>query len=148
MSTRANIVVKSDGEIDAWFYRHSDGYPDGALPLLNKFMDWLKARKIRDNISQACGWLIVLGHHEYRSAANKPDGEDGKYWLPQFEPQGETYTSGWKVGAIEPTDGIHEDIEYLYTIDLTKKTLTYNKIGYDYGAPPDYSKPPRQFVEM
>lgn len=33
----------------------------------------------------------------------------------------------WKVGAIEPTTGIHGDIDYLYTIDLITKEITYTR---------------------
>jgi hypothetical protein len=120
MSTRCNIVLTETYEKKTtkfWLYRHSDGYPEGALPTLLTFMDWLESGKIRNNIDQSAGWLIVLGHLEYR---------------PEM---------GWKVGAIEPTTwGMHGDIEYLYTIDLTKKTLTCQSVTHDWGNPPDYTK--------
>ena len=38
-------------------------------------------------------------------------------------PNPENKFNGWKVGAYEPTIGIYNDIEYLYHIDLEKKTL-------------------------
>lgn len=66
MSTRANIVIK-DRHDKLFFYRHSDGYPEGTLPTLNKFIDWVKSGKIRDNVSQAAGWLIILGALEYNT---------------------------------------------------------------------------------
>jgi len=106
MSTRCNIKV-TDGEDTLWFYRHSDGYPEGAMPLLKTFMEYVKSGAIRDNLSQACGWLIYLGAKEY--GLHEPDIKIG--------------FNGWKVGAIEPTIGQHGDIEYLYTIDLQKKTI-------------------------
>ena len=56
---------------------------------------------MRANIGQSAGHLIVRGHNEYKK-----------------------YNKDWKVGAYEPTTGIHGDIEYLYTIDLTKRVLT------------------------
>ena len=37
MSTRCVINFTWDGHIDAKVYRHSDGYPDGVLPDLQKF---------------------------------------------------------------------------------------------------------------
>lgn len=57
MSTRANIIVK-DKHDTLWFYRHSDGYPEGTLPSLNKFLDMVKSGKIRDNVGQVvdCHW--------------------------------------------------------------------------------------------
>lgn len=108
MSTRANIVIK-DSSDQLIFYRHSDGYPEGTLPALTKFMDWLKAGAIRDNVMQAAGWLVVIGNVEYE-AGSEPKEND---------------SMGWKVGAFEPTTEIHGDIEWLYTIDLEAKTLTY-----------------------
>lgn len=113
MSTRANIKV-IEGDAVLWFYRHSDGYPEGAMPLLNEFMGYLESGAIRQDISQASGWLILLGHQEYIKeghAKEKPDKDDG--------------FSGWKVGSIEPTTQQHGDIEYLYTIDIKAKSLTY-----------------------
>ncbi len=102
MSTRANVVIK-EGKKKLYFYRHSDGYPEGVADTLNQFMQWLKDGTIRDNLMQAAGWLVVIGHREY-----------------------EAYTSDamrWKAGAYEPTTGIHPDVEYIYTIDLETKTL-------------------------
>ena len=62
MSTRANIVIK-DEYSELWFYRHSDGYPEGTLPTLTEFLDAVKAGLIRNNVSQAAGWLIIIGHN-------------------------------------------------------------------------------------
>lgn len=110
MSTRANIIIK-DEYSKLWFYRHSDGYPEGTLPSLNKFLDLVKEGKIRDSLSQAAGWLIVIGREEYaESRSINPRSMD------------------WKVGAYEPTVGKHGDIEYLYTIDLVKKTIKYKAV--------------------
>ena len=111
MSTRCNIkVIDRDSEL--WFYRHSDGYPEGAMPLLEEFMEYVKSGAIRANVSQAAGWLIYLGAKEH--GMHDPDLKDG--------------FSGWKVGAIEPTTGQHSDIAFLYTIDLEKKTITTEKV--------------------
>ncbi len=109
MSTRANIIIK-DNYSKLWFYRHSDGYPEGTLPTLNQFLNMVKSGEIRDNVGQAAGWLIVIGYEEYAESR-------------------ETYKgSRWKVGAYEPTTGQHWDIEYLYTIDLVKKTIEHKRV--------------------
>jgi len=128
MSTRANIILKEE---QSWkdengkkhnhveklyFYRHSDGYPESVLPSLKPFMDWLKSGMIRDNVSQAGGWIILLGANEYNTELPKDDGRG----------------MGWKVGAYEPTTGLHGDINYLYTIDLSKKTLDHKKVPFGY----------------
>ena len=107
MSTRANVKIKdSSGEL--WFYRHSDGYPEGTMPTLTRFLDMVINKQIRDNIVQASGWLILLGAEEYNTSLESLKKEN--------------YNS-WKVGAYEPTTGEHGDIEYLYTIDLDALTI-------------------------
>lgn len=107
MSTRANIKIV-DGKDELWFYRHSDGYPEGTMPTLNKFLNLLKEGKIRNNLSQSAGWLILIGAEEY--------GIDIKN------------VKDWKVGAYEPTTRQHGDIAYLYIIDLEKKTIEIEEV--------------------
>jgi len=137
MSTRANIVLKesyndSTGrkiEQKLFFYRHSDGYPEGTLPTLNIFMDWLKTGKIRNSLSQAAGWLIILGAIEYgtipKYKTKKPfktsDCEEG---ILETIDKPRDNGSTWKVGAYEPTTNLHGDIQYIYKINLTTKKLT------------------------
>ncbi len=111
MSTRANVLIKDDHD-ELWFYRHSDGYPECTKTSLEVFMGWLKDGRIRNNVGQAAGWLILLGADEYQQG-NVPLKEG---------------YSGWKCGAYEPTTGQHGDIEYLYTIDLNKQTLEVKDI--------------------
>jgi len=150
MSTRAGIIVK-DGYDEIHFYRHSDGYPEGTLPTLEKFLDLVKKGFIRDNASQAAGWLIMIGADEYKekhvwSCPKCNDGvrirgqecpqcgttakivtfEKTKEELLNPEPV-ENSLSGWKVGAYEPTRNVHKhgDLEYIYTIDLKEKTIKY-----------------------
>ena len=128
MGTRANIVLKSGDETPLWFYRQSDGYPEGALPTLLTFMDWLKSGRIRDCIGQAAGWLVILGHAEYA-------GRD--YGPKQLEPANPPNGFCWKVGSIEPTNwGQHGDIEFLYTIDMDKGTLICEEVGGGYDDKP------------
>ena len=115
MSTRANIVITDERGNKLFFYRHSDGYPEGAMPTLEKFMSWVKEGKIRNNVGQASGWLIMLGNLEYEQ---------------KNEPTNDGY-SGWKVGAYEPTPYIHGDIEYLYHLDLEKQTITTHTSNFD-----------------
>lgn len=100
MSTRANIIIK-DNYDKLYFYRHSDGYPEGTLPTLNNYVAAINKGNIRQNVPQSAGWLILIGHEEY--GADKDT---------------------WKVGAYEPTMSIHGDIEYLYIIDLSKSPVS------------------------
>ena len=104
MSTRCNVVIKDSYGDELIFYRHSDGYPEGVKESLNTFLNMVKQGLIRDNAVQSAGHLILIGHEEYNKFKNG--------------------SMGWKVGAYEPTTRIHDDIEFLYTIDLEKKTIT------------------------
>ena len=127
MSTRANVVIKDQyGEL--WFYRHSDGYPEGTMPTLEKFLKWVKEGKIRDNINQAAGWLTLIGAEEYGVKRSWADGELVETPKETVTEPSSDSMSGWKCGAYEPTVRQHGDIEYLYTIDLDKKTLTYTSL--------------------
>ena len=131
MSTRANVIIEAKGSWGGtsyvnrlYFYRHSDGYPEGVMPTLNKFIEWLKADKIRNNLTQSAGWLVVLGAMEYSSI---PDYEKEKPFKTSDREYGKPETfkepTFWKVGAFEPTTGLHGDIEYLYVIDLANKEI-------------------------
>jgi hypothetical protein len=125
MSTRANIIIK-----DAWekmyFYRHSDGYPEGALPTLEKFCELVNSKKIRDNASQASGWLIILGAEEYKEHQirdtffNPLSDNEEKAWEGKIP----STPRDWKVGAYEPTSCIYGGIEYLYIIDLAQDPVS------------------------
>lgn len=104
MGTRANIILNDDYGDELCYYKHNDGYPEGVMPTLKAFMGKVKAGQIRDNVGQAGGWIMILDD----SVANK-DSTD------------------WKASAIEPSTCIHGDIEWLYIVDLSTKTITlYN----------------------
>jgi len=127
MSTRSNIKVTGQFGEDLWFYRHSDGYPEGAMPLIQKFMGYVRDKRIRTDKSQACGWLIMLGNQEYERCG--------------LEPGHDVNISGWQVGSIEPTTGEHGDIEFLYEIHLDPLALKIN------GHSVDWEKDPEQIGE-
>lgn len=125
MSTRAGIKV-TDGNSTLHFYKHSDGYPEGTLPLLNRFLDLVKSEKIRDNTGQAAGWLILLGAEEYQAeeyTVTPTQLETGN--MPREIP---AYLT-WKCGSIEPTTNVedHGDLEYIYTIDINNKTIEHKE---------------------
>jgi hypothetical protein len=127
MSTRANIIIKDQYD-KLYFYRHSDGYPKGTLPTLEKFLSLVKSGKIRDNASQSAGWLIVIGAIEYQTVHPEYFPESKKESYNQDDKEIESCVNefspdDWKVGAYEPTTGIHGDIEHLYVIDLDKKEI-------------------------
>ena len=113
MGTRCNIKITDYYGGELWFYRHSDGYPECVLPSLEPLMDGLRAGLLRDNVGQFGGWLIVIGNKEYNRTRGLPTKRG---------------FSTWKCGAYEPTTGLHDDIDYLYHIDLHKWKLTYKEV--------------------
>lgn len=127
MSTRANVIL-----FDTWtshegkkhteklyFYRHSDGYPEGVKETLDKFCNLIKDKKIRNNLSQSAGWLIMIGASEYDYVRGYGSEDYGK---PANSILSEMVDSppDWKAGAYEPTTGLHGDIEHLYIVDVQK----------------------------
>lgn len=108
MSTRCQVIL-TDGRQRLWYYRHCDGYPSGVKKTLDKFCKMLKEGKIRSNVEQGGGWLVVLGRNEYARVRreSKKAGYTG---------------SDWQVGAYEPCAcaAPHGDIEYLYEVDMTR----------------------------
>ncbi len=145
MSTRCQIVVKDNSSwgSDILFYRHSDGYPEGAMPTLQKFMDWVRRGIVRDNAEQSAGWLILIGAKEY--STNYIDGKD----VPKeklFEPNDDS-SDGWKCGAYEPAGCRHGDIEYLYILNVEVKTIACYETNFDGEGFPDKEKDKLLFID-
>jgi len=130
MSTRASVKITDSFGDELWFYRHSDGYPEGTLPTLKIFCDWVREGRIRDNCGQACGWLILIGASEYSKVWRTVDGE-----LKQvdketiMEPISGDSFMGWKCSSYEPATCAAGDAEFLYTIDLDEKTISVECIN-------------------
>lgn len=132
MSTRANIILK-DSRDKLMFYRHSDGYPEGTLPTLKTFISWVKVGKIRNNVQQSAGWLILIGANEYKTT--KPEG-----WAKEVDPTNKWKADynikiepeDWKCGAYEPAVEMAGDIEYLYTVDLEALSISVEKVTTDW----------------
>lgn len=112
MSTRATIIV-TDRYASLYFYRHSDGYPEGVEESLGRFCEMIKSGKIRNNINQAAGWLVVIGREEYLK---------GGYLS-------EDAGMAWKVGAYEPTNVVDGFVEHVYTVDVRTGTYVHETIN-------------------
>ena len=122
MSTRANIIIK-DGYDKLYFYRHSDGYPSVVKESLDKFVGMVRNGAVRNNTGQAAGWLILIGAAEYdynHETRSEDYGKELNTGIKDLLNKDSNGYSDWKVGAYEPTTGIHGDIEHLYVVDLEK----------------------------
>jgi hypothetical protein len=136
MSTRANVVIK-DNYDTLWFYRHSDGYPEGTMPTLKILLNWLKSGKIRNNAQQCAGWLIIIGAIEYGTIPKYEQEKERNFGRQYGDIDTIQSPSDWEVGAYEPTTQEHGDIDYLYTIDLDKKCIEVSEVNREYNK--DYS---------
>jgi len=132
MSTRANVIIQETIDLShydranridrLYFYRHSDGYPEGVKETLDKFIEWVKKDKVRDNLSQSAGWLILLGAIEYNTIPKyKLEDPNPKWGTGYADMKTVGDPEDWKAGAYEPTTCIHGDIEHLYLVDINKK---------------------------
>ena len=128
MSTRCNVVIKDQHEQQIILYRYCDGYPEGVAPTLDKFCEWVKQDRIRQNAGQSAGWLILLGIQEYASDAPYIELMDLQ---PGEEGSGSGWDMDWKIGAYEPTDSIHGDIDYIHVVDLMSATWKSYRVNYD-----------------
>jgi len=122
MSTRATIILKDEYD-SQYFYRHSDGYPEGALPPLRIFMQWVQSGAIRRNVMQSAGWIVILGAIEYNTIpqfAVKDGPRDGYGKLESITPP-----KDWKSSSMEPCSNESGE-SYTYTLDLQNMTLSYD----------------------
>jgi hypothetical protein len=136
MSTRSQVIIK-DAHSEQWFYRHSDGYPEGNMPILQKYINWVRDGKIRNSVGQGAGWLVLLGAIEYQTLSPmcfpQADLDSWKRDNKMVADALEAYNPpDWKVGAYEPeSPGRHGDIEFLYIIDLDEKTVMGYSVRFD-----------------
>lgn len=142
MATRANIILTETFKYHddngkpaqrtscIYFYRHYDGNPETVLPHLLKLTDWIKRGKIRRDVQQGGGWLFILGAVEYNNIpAFETEDAGGGTMYGNIETLQDP--ADWKAGAYEPTDSIHGDINFLYTLDMKTLTITTEQAYYD-----------------
>ena len=104
MSTRCNIIVR-DKDSQFTLYRHCDGYKEVTFEHLK---DFIKTYNFTNNYyAQASSIVTELIRINLKK--NTTDQDYNPYEL---------------------TNGIHGDIEYLYTIDLELKTIRVENYGY------------------
>ena len=98
MATRSNIVIKS-GKKKTYLYHHWDGYPEGVGEDLKNYLQNRNKEMNGEEITKE-----LLDGIEGKLGDEKDEGKDKAY---------------------KKTDGIHGDVEYIYTIDTDKGTLSY-----------------------
>ena len=127
MSTRAQIVVK--GNEEAKIYKHSDGYPDGVMPVLTELLQQFIAE--RGNDPEYCTAQIIrafarddekhrIRQLEYleKEILNLADKQEASFYKTLKESYSKPSMLSWGV-----SNDWHLDIEYFYYVDLAKETV-------------------------
>lgn len=126
MSTRSQICIKRDTEGfketgGIYIYKHSDGYPEGVMPVLKDVV----SRFVKNRGNDAPYLLCQIVRHfaaidrDYAIQAitnNEPYGkpkEGERFGYGEF--------TGWGLDTVE-----HGDIEYLYEVDAVTGDIYIN----------------------
>ena len=133
MSTRSIIVVHGEDLYEknktVRLYKHSDGYPTGALEVIqnaieliqkHKYEDY-KTKAVRINVSTMVGMLIGAGTSEYGMGVRIDSTwtENGPEQLAEYNEAFETKHLGGQ-----------SDLEWIYIIDVAKQTVSIFGGGY------------------
>ena len=131
-------------------YRHSDGYPDGVIPDLKKFLKWNGGRnsdieyQTANFIYWSKRWHEELYFNKDWGGTIKKIADKNLKWSDNNPTNVSTLHTGF---GICENDGFHGDIEYFYEVvrevtELEKhkwktetKILVYEIIQKDYSKP-------------
>lgn len=120
MSTRCHIQIKTDaGFYPCMIYKHSDGYPEGVLPFLQAFTTRFAAQRGNDYeyfIAQCLRQWAIEQHLKE---------ENDEFYKKSPEYRTNNLLTGWGVCLQSKP---HGDIDYIYTVDLADKSVTYKQI--------------------
>ncbi len=113
MSTRCQIQF-IEGKDKTQVYKHSDGYPDGILPLLKELKDELDKTRMYRGVDYLASQFIffdkVSTYNAYRDDESMNDR--GYHFLGH--------------GVEKPNGKIHGDEEYLYRVHISNNGATWN----------------------
>lgn len=123
MGTRANLHVTDEFGGELWYYRGHDGWPDATMPILQTLMGWVRDGILRPSVVETSGWLILLGIQVAARSRLIPRPQN----IAEITP--ETY--GRCVGVLDVTTGRHDDINYLYELDLAAGTIAVYSVRYE-----------------
>ena len=147
MSTRCQIEFKhvrkylgSKEVVDRrTIYRHSDGYPEGVIPDLKRFLSWNAERN--NDIEYQTANFIYWSKRQYEDDYFNKEEKKKVHW---FDNANDQLGCGFGVCA---NDELHGDIEYYYEVVREVRESTKNKFStktsifvYEVKQK-DYSKP-------
>jgi hypothetical protein len=128
MSTRSQLRF-TDEKTDrvSQVYRHSDGYPEGIIPLLEHLQELLHATGTHRDSGYAAAQFILLDKLRYIERtfgcedglySDLPDTIEAVLDPESWEDLNRTPSYLLGHGVEDPSCGIHGDEEYIYVVEL------------------------------
>ena len=120
MSTRCHILF-TDGDASLLTYKHSDGYPEGAIPLLREFWQWYPRTNRLEYLTAT--WFYFCK----RQSEERIKGVDWNDWCDDPMKTNELNTNhpvalSYGICADEE---IHGDTEHFYQVDIEDERVTH-----------------------
>jgi len=123
MGIRANIHITDEFGGELWYYRGHDGWPEATMPSLQRLIGWVRNGTLNRSVLDTSGWLILLGIQVAAKSRLIPRPQE----ITRITPK----TYGRCVGVFDVTTGRHDDIDYLYDVDLVAGTIAAYSIPYN-----------------
>ena len=132
MSTRCQLRFTEQGsDRVAQVYRHSDGYPESVLAVLEDKQELLHATGTQRDASYAAAQFMLIDKLWYVERtfprqdevySDLPDSVAGVLDPERWETMDVTPSYLLGHGVEDPSCGIHGDEEYLYVVELPERT--------------------------
>ncbi len=129
MSTRCQIVVK--GNETAKIYKHSDGYPEGVMPVLTELLQQFIPERGEDHEYCTAQIIRAFARDDERHRVEMLEAAKANGTQFLIENYSKPSMLSWGV-----SDSWHWDIAFYYLVDLVAgEVLIYEPAGKFYDAP-------------
>jgi hypothetical protein len=117
MSTRCHILF-TNGDVSLLTYKHHDGYPEGAIPLLREFWHWYPRTKHLEYLTATWFYFCKRQYEERSKELDLWDEPMKMNELNTNHPVALSY-------GICADEEIHGDIEHFYEVDIEAETVAH-----------------------
>ena len=117
MNTRCQILF-TNGDVSLLTYKHHDGYPEGAIPLLREFWHWYPRTKHLEYLTATWFYFCKRQYEERSKELDLWDDPMKMNELNTNHPVALSY-------GICADEEIHGDIEHFYEVDIEAETVAH-----------------------